>query len=47
MWGAEGIFIGETAGILGWETLPDDVAQSMQQYYTFQTERPGRRRSTT
>ncbi|MEW9534471.1 hypothetical protein [Microbispora sp. NPDC049125] len=37
MWGAEGIFIGETAGILGWEELPTDVAQSMQQYYTFKT----------
>lgn len=37
MWGAQGIFIGETSGILGWEELPDEVAQSMQQYYTFKT----------
>jgi len=37
MWGSEGIFIGETDGILGWETLPDGIADSMQQYYTFKT----------
>ena len=37
MWGSEGIFIGETAGILGWETLPAGIADSMQQYYTFKT----------
>ena len=33
MWGSEGIFIGETTGVLGWETLPDDVAESVQEYY--------------
>ncbi|MBQ1017538.1 hypothetical protein KBX71_06600 [Micromonospora sp. D93] len=37
MWGATGVFIGETSGILGWEELPTDIAQSMQQYYTFKT----------
>lgn len=37
MWGSKGIFIGETAGILGWETLPSDIAESVQQYYTFKT----------
>jgi hypothetical protein len=37
MWGSEGIFIGETNGILGWETLPDGIADAMQQYYTFKT----------
>ena len=41
MWGSEGIFIGETAGILGWETLPEDVAEGMKRYYTFETERRG------
>ncbi|MEV5966988.1 hypothetical protein AB0L70_34780 [Kribbella sp. NPDC051952] len=37
MWGSEGIFIGETNGVLGWETLPDGIAEAMQQYYTFKT----------
>ncbi|RED61875.1 CBM35 domain-containing protein [Cohnella lupini] len=37
MWGSEGIFIGETAGILGWETLPSNIAASVQQYYNFNT----------
>lgn len=37
MWGSEGIFVGETGGILGWETLPDDIAEAMQEYYTFKT----------
>jgi len=38
MWGAEGIFIGETSGILGWETLPEEIANSMREYYTFKTD---------
>lgn len=37
LWGSKGIYIGETAGVLGWETLPDVIAQSVQDYYTFQT----------
>lgn len=35
MWGSQGVFIGETAGVLGWETLPSDIATSVQQYYNF------------
>ncbi|MGE5613816.1 MAG: CBM35 domain-containing protein [Bacillota bacterium] len=35
MWGASGIYIGETAGILGWETLPAAIADSVRAYYTF------------
>ncbi|NBD28210.1 glycosyl hydrolase family 95 catalytic domain-containing protein [Paenibacillus glycinis] len=37
MWGSDGIFIGETGGVLGWETLPDNIADAVKQYYTFQT----------
>ena len=37
MWGSQGIFIGETAGILGWETIPENIADAMQEYYTFKT----------
>ena len=37
MWGASGIFIGETAGVLGWETLPAAVADSAKAYYNFTT----------
>jgi hypothetical protein len=37
LWGSEGIYIGETAGVLGWETLPSHIADSVQQYYTFKT----------
>lgn len=33
LWGSEGIFIGETSGILGWETLPDDIAEDLREYY--------------
>ena len=33
LWGCEGIFIGETCGILGWETLPDDIAEDLKEYY--------------
>src|SRR5690606_33994834 len=36
--GSEGIFIGETAGILGWETLPEPIADAMREYYTFKTD---------
>jgi hypothetical protein len=35
MWGASGIFIGETTGILGWETVPTAVSDSMKTYYNF------------
>ncbi|WP_407270888.1 glycosyl hydrolase family 95 catalytic domain-containing protein [Radiobacillus sp. PE A8.2] len=38
MWGAEGIYIPETAGILGWETLPDNIADAVQEYITFETD---------
>ena len=37
MWGGKGIFIGETSGVLGWETLPGGVADGMREYYTFKT----------
>lgn len=37
LWGAEGVFIGETSGILGWETLPDDVAGELRDYYVTAT----------
>jgi len=42
LWGSTGIFIGETAGILGWETLPDDVADSLRTYFAFESPRPPR-----
>ena len=38
MWGSEGIYIPETCGVLGWETLPDDIAESVREYYTFETD---------
>lgn len=38
MFGAEGIYIPETSGVLGWETLPDDIATSVAEYYTFKTD---------
>lgn len=41
MFGAEGIYIPETCGVLGWETLPDDVAKSVAEYYTFKTSNRG------
>ncbi|OAS13272.1 CBM35 domain-containing protein [Paenibacillus oryzisoli] len=37
MWGSQGTFIGETAGVLGWETLPSNIATSVKQYYNFTT----------
>lgn len=33
LWGSEGIFVGETSGILGWETLPDNIAEDLREYY--------------
>ncbi len=39
MFGAAGIYIPETSGVLGWEILPDDVAKSVAEYYTFKTDR--------
>ena len=32
MWGSEGIYIPETCGVLGWETLPDDIAESVREF---------------
>lgn len=37
MWGSSGIFIGETTGVLGWETLPTAIADSARAYYNFTT----------
>ncbi len=39
MFGAEGIYIPETSGVLGWEILPDDIARSVAEYYTFKTDK--------
>ena len=33
LWHSDGIFVGETSGVLGWETLPDDVAEALYEYY--------------
>ena len=34
LWGAEGIFIGETVGVLGYERLPEDIAAGLRAYLT-------------
>lgn len=33
LWGSKGIFIGETSGVLGFETLPDKIAENLRRYY--------------
>ncbi|MBA8794916.1 hypothetical protein FHX74_002544 [Friedmanniella endophytica] len=41
LWGADGLFIGETVGVLGWEVLADDVADELRDYYGFRRPVPG------
>lgn len=38
LWGSKGIFIGETAGVLGFETLPEDIAENLREYFAGKTE---------
>lgn len=40
LWGNEsGIFIGETSGVLGWETLPENIASDLCKYYSGEGEK--------
>ena len=34
LWGAEGLFIPETCGVLGYERLPEDIARGLREYLT-------------
>lgn len=38
LWGSKGIFIGETSGVLGFETLPENVAENLRKYFAGESE---------